>query len=563
MSDNFSYKRKLYYIYLMLLLLFLFLPVKGQEVSSMEYCDKIIQSARLEFHNKNYPKALELFTEAKILAENNGWNKQLFLAVNGLGVIYSEILNYAEALDYFLEAYKISLKGGDDHNERSALINIGIMYYKEGNSEKAIDYLKKVYGDATAANDTPLIGVSATNLAILYNKTGKVEEAVEYLKTGLKLLENDDRGLPHVKVAEVENVFLSGQPEKAKKMATALMKEIQGVRNREHRISIYLLLSKIYDREGNLSKAIENINIALTENPDMVNKIEIFNHLSKIYSEWGNYDKALAYKDSIVVAKDSLNKVTNLLHFENNRIKFEMANYQKDIEYNQQLRTRERVFFFLVLALAVILIWAIYNSLTKEKQKKILAEWNQKVVTLELEQEKNSNLLLEKQLQEKETLALLEQNRFDMEQDALKSEIEAKNRELITKAMYLSSKNELIDEIYNSLSDLPDVTKKHDLLKHVQSLRNQVKNESEWGSFLLYFEEVNQDFINALKEKHPNLTPNDIRFLSYIYMGLNTKEISSLLNITPDSCKKKKMRICQKLKLPGGAPSLFSYLSNI
>jgi len=55
---------------------------------------------------------------------------------------------------------------------------------------------------------------------------------------------------------------------------------------------------------------------------------------------------------------------------------------------------------------------------------------------------------------------------------------------------------------------------------------------------------------------------NDIRFLSYLYMNLSIKEISSLLNITPDACRKRKERIAKKMGLQETA-ELFPYLSHI
>ncbi|PKP15743.1 MAG: hypothetical protein CVU07_09125, partial [Bacteroidetes bacterium HGW-Bacteroidetes-23] len=65
-----------------------------------------------------------------------------------------------------------------------------------------------------------------------------------------------------------------------------------------------------------------------------------------------------------------------------------------------------------------------------------------------------------------------------------------------------------------------------------------------------------------LKIKHPDLNANEIRFLSFIYLNLNTKEIASLLNISPESCRKRKERLLKKLNLEADV-SLYAYLSKI
>jgi DNA-binding NarL/FixJ family response regulator len=45
-------------------------------------------------------------------------------------------------------------------------------------------------------------------------------------------------------------------------------------------------------------------------------------------------------------------------------------------------------------------------------------------------------------------------------------------------------------------------------------------------------------------------------------MNLNTKEIASLLNITPEGCRKRKERITKKMQLAENT-SLFEYLSGL
>jgi hypothetical protein len=530
-------------------------------IETKEQCAETVKKAIENIKNKNYTEGLDMLFEAKFVAANNNWDKELFLAYNGIGVIYSEILNYGDALENFLEAYKIALKSLDTYSEKNALINIAIMYFKSGNSDKAIEYLLKVYNDAKLANNTVIMGISATNLGIIYNKEREIEKAKKFLEIAERYLQQDEHALPHVKVAEIENVFLAGDFSAAKRLAKEIIPTVQEPKDKEHLMNVYLILSNIYESEYNSEQAIHYASMAAEICPNINSRVEVFEQLSQIYFLSNEYKTAFAYKDSIVFAKDSLNRLTNLVNFENNRVKFEMATYQKDLENSKTRLKRERILFILLVALCFILIWAIYTQTIKERQKKIIAEKNQKVISLELEQMQNNKLILEQQLKAQETLALLKQERFLKEQEILKNKIDSKNRELAVKAMHLSSKNELIDDIYSSLKQ--ESYKDNNILKLLDKLRSQVKTESEGNDFLRYFEEVNHDFIQKLKERFPDLTASDIRFLSYIYIGLNTKEIAFLLNITPDSCKKKKMRIGQKLEIEGGAAELYGFLSSI
>lgn len=64
---------------------------------------------------------------------------------------------------------------------------------------------------------------------------------------------------------------------------------------------------------------------------------------------------------------------------------------------------------------------------------------------------------------------------------------------------------------------------------------------------LLELESSNSRFQNRLKHRHPELTTYDLRLCTYLKANLATKEIATLLNITPDSVKKAKHRLRKKI----------------
>ncbi|MFY0591811.1 MAG: sigma-70 family RNA polymerase sigma factor [Roseivirga sp.] len=56
-------------------------------------------------------------------------------------------------------------------------------------------------------------------------------------------------------------------------------------------------------------------------------------------------------------------------------------------------------------------------------------------------------------------------------------------------------------------------------------------------------------FQDKLRTQYPSLTAYDLRLSTYIKANLSTKEIATLLNITPDSVKKAKHRLRKKLRV--------------
>lgn len=66
---------------------------------------------------------------------------------------------------------------------------------------------------------------------------------------------------------------------------------------------------------------------------------------------------------------------------------------------------------------------------------------------------------------------------------------------------------------------------------------------------LMELESTNSHFQHRLKRRYPSLTSYDLRLCTYLKANLSTKEIATLLNITPDSVKKAKHRLRKKLSL--------------
>lgn len=544
-----------HFLFLILLILCGF-----SKAQTVEECDKILVEAVKEMNLKNHARSLELLTEVKSMAESNNWNKQLFLAINNIGANYYLMLDYGEALDNYLEAYKIALKELDAKHEMIVLNNIAILYSKDSKNDKAEEYFLKAYEIAKENNDSVKIGLYATNLATVANANEEIQKAENYIKIALPLLKNMPPVLAQAKITNAQNLVLKNKFQEAKEIALELLPTLNSSEFSEHRISVFMILSKVYENENNLPLAIDYLKRAGKDaNVSLENKIDVYNRLTELYRKLNENELAFLYKDSVVFAKDSLNQIKNGKLFENSRIKFELQNYQKELSESQHTIQSERKLFYMILGgilfLVLITLWAIWNYFSRLKQNKIIAENNQKIAELELEKQKNDKILLEQQLNEKEALTLLEQEKF-------KNEIEAKNRQLAAKALSLSTRNELIEDVIDSLSASKEISQNPNFKKPISDLKNQLKRDSDWDDFFSHFEEVNHGFLKSLKEKHPDLTSNDVRYISYVYMNLSTKEISSLLNITVEACRKRKERIIKKMNLPEET-DLYNYLSMV
>jgi len=527
--------------------------------NNIKHCDSLIQNGIDAMWKKDHVKSLELLTQARNLAEKNRWYKQLFLATNNIGANYYNLLDYGEALNYYLESYTIAVKNLEPKYEMIVLNNIAILYSKEKNYEKANEYFQKAYDIAVENKDVVKTGLYALNLGNVANETGNLKRARAYFNESLPNLVSQPQFLILSKMAIAENDLLQGNTKQARLSAEELLKTTKDLDYNDVGISLLMILSKSHLKENNSMLAKNYASKIFERKPNLETKISVFELLSEIYYAEKSFDLALSAKDSIIETEGKLNEIKNGKVFENSRVKFEIENYKKEIALKESKIVDERKIFYAVIAGIFIIVFFIILTLRnlsiKHKQRKLIAERNEQIVTLELEKEKSDNLLLENMLKEKETTSLLEQER-------LKNEIELKNRKLSAKALYLSGRNDLIEETLLDLSKLPVISKEPALVEHIKTLKNHLKTDNEWDSFITHFEEVNQHFLNNLKIKHPKLNSNDIRFLSYIYMNLSTKEISSMLNITADACRKRKERIASRMELPQEI-NLYDYLSTL
>lgn len=135
----------------------------------------------------------------------------------------------------------------------------------------------------------------------------------------------------------------------------------------------------------------------------------------------------------------------------------------------------------------------------------------------------------------------------------LQSELELKDRELVSFLLQLSQKNELISKSANLLKKGKLGDDKH--IKIVlEQLEEILKGNSvqtpDWVMIEKQMEKSHPGFLNRLQTKYPVISVKDQKLCCYIRLGLSSKEISGLLNITPKSVEIARVRLRQKLQLP-------------
>jgi len=142
--------------------------------------------------------------------------------------------------------------------------------------------------------------------------------------------------------------------------------------------------------------------------------------------------------------------------------------------------------------------------------------------------------------------------------DKLRNDIESKNRELATSTMSIIKKNEFLNSIKNELSE----GKEKSLSKVIEIIDKNLNNTDDWKMFQEAFNNADKKFLDKVKDKHQDLTPNDLRLCAYLRLNLSSKEIAPLLNISPRSVEVKRYRLRKKMNLDHNA-NLTNYILDI
>ena len=153
-----------------------------------------------------------------------------------------------------------------------------------------------------------------------------------------------------------------------------------------------------------------------------------------------------------------------------------------------------------------------------------------------------------------------------LENSSLSNKLEFKHRELLSLALNIVEQQEYLTYIHNKLKetqkvqDITEVNKRiNDLLI---SIKQKMRSTDLVESFYVKIEQLHQNFTRRLVDKFPDLSEKEQRLVKLLRLGLSSKEISPLLNISLKSVEISRYRLRKKLKLDK-EDNLIKFINNI
>ncbi|WP_066222140.1 tetratricopeptide repeat protein [Formosa haliotis] len=471
------------------------------QLNKAEYLEDTSAIVTSQIHLANFYERLEIENEAIkhyhiALEHHQKTDTTLAYICNKIGAIHLSLKQYESASRYLNKSLKLTQRIAYEKGKAIAYALLGSVAEKESDYQLALKNQEKSLAIFEKLSDS-------TGLAVTYENTGSIYEDLEQYENAL-------------------NYFLKAQVF-AKNSTTAT------------KINILNNIGDANRKMGNPNEALPYSlrALQLSQSSKNIHQEEgALKDLALIYADLGDYKSAFDYMihfknlnaNAIEYKKAELVGTLQILYeVEEREAELRLLNKQHELDQvRQRIILLASGFFFLIL-----IGWLLYFRKQKQQQSKI---------------QHYKNKLLEVHLEKK-----------TQEEAALQREVEIKLSALTNYSLHLSHKNKMIADISRTLTNLKDrntVMIKSKLETLIKEIDLDLSQEQEWTEFISFFEQIHPHFFQNLKNgATKELSPSELRLCMLLRLNLSSKDIASILRITPDSVRIARYRLRKKLPL--------------
>lgn len=506
------------------------------------------------YERNKYSWALELFTEATELARKNNLTALLAKSLERQASIHLSTDDPYLALKLYYESLSLCEKIGDSSGIARVYNIIGYYKGQSGEFETGVDFLNKAIKINEKLNDRRNVIENLGNLGYVYRTNGKPEEAEKiYQSLVAELTEKHDSvSLPVI----YYNLAAFRQEDQKNDSACMYLRkaiEISKVKGDTALLStLFGNTGEIYLNEGKVDSARYFLNKCYNYSKvidDVETQLQALSFLLKIDTLTGSskdayrhFNLSLVLQDSVSQRKLRNHKETSELQYENEKKKATIENQLQALHDGRRIRNLFYILLALSLALLVLIIGVFLQQKKNLSRKRDLLE-SQLLL---------NNLQLEK-LQNEEELSRLRMEKMEQE-------LRHKESELVSIALGIEQKNELIELISKRIKETMKSGVESDILSEIiSSIRMQMTETSDNDLFNQRFSSLHKDFFTNLQNAHPELTKTEVKFCAYLRIQLSGSQIANIMNVTNEAIRKTRYRIRKKMALPVEA-SLEAYI---
>lgn len=476
-------------------------------------------------------KSLQHNKEMLQLIEQTPHIKKAEIYYTNAAIIYLSADVYDKALELFLKALRIA----EDIQNKSYISklqsNIGAVYFRLGKYEQALNYYEeslKIIDQLSSEGDTvqsKMLPNIYNNIGLVYGLQDKPAKAVFYMEKAIEVVDTNNQGrLGQFYNNISEQYYKTGNKKKAFEYASKSLELRESLKSQTGITYSNYSLAKLYFQDGDLKKATVFLEkaqqLALEVNSKHILRY-IYDLFVNIYEADHDYKTAISYLKKLNDVKNGMlndtisSKITSLkLEYDFDK---KVALKELEIQKSKQIHRLTMGLVLLLLGLISVLYLLVRNR----------------------------------------------NKRIHLEKVSLEKDLESRNKELTTNAMFLVRNTDLVRKVTCRLIDMKANLKPENtpIIKDIISDLQSLEKDDLWNEFEVHFNRVHLDFYKKLKEYSNDLTPNELKFCAFLRINMSSKEISSMSGITVKSVEVMRSRIRKKLKITNTDTNLIDFLS--
>jgi DNA-binding CsgD family transcriptional regulator len=151
-----------------------------------------------------------------------------------------------------------------------------------------------------------------------------------------------------------------------------------------------------------------------------------------------------------------------------------------------------------------------------------------------------------------------------IEKTNLKEEIEFKDKELEGLALNITNKNRFLVDLREKLNNLTPNT--DNLTKQVRELKyiisQYLQSDKELADFNERVELLQQNFLHSISSLFPDLSENDKQLCVLLRLGISSKDIALMRNVSEKSVHMARYRLRKKMNLDSN-DNLVEFLKSV
>jgi len=484
---------------------------------------------------------ISTYQKALKLSKKNNYKLLEGVLYHDLGFYYYNFLNEnSSAYKNFLLAHDIYLEINNQEQLNIIKTNIGAFLADDGQYKEASKIFSETLSYYEEKKDTVNI------FFVKINVGGLQREMEEYMKSektfkdllNTKNINQSDRSLAYYNLA-----INSIKQKKHKEANTYINQAIsisQTLGETIQLIDLYYLKADIAKEVKKYKKANKYYTKSLVlskEIEDYPFQKELLKSIISASIKDRNFIVIDSLYNEITIVNDSIinkrkSKTLNEIYLENalNKKEKEILIHHSNLKKEKEL-TNLYITIIILSLLFILALGAYIISYRKNNYK-------------QLQLAKNKTKIKEIENKTKRKIEKLEITR-------IQNDLKIKKRELLIDISFRDKRMKNTEKVLKKMEDLSNksIITKNDILKLIdytvskyKNLLKDVKTKSDTAL-------INKEFYENLLKDYPNLSKTELKILSYMGIGFDTKEIANIQNVSIDAIRKTRYRIRKKIGL--------------